>query len=403
MALISTTAFAYSVAHPQDGIYSIQPKCAPGKELSVQNHDRNWGANVIIDNINSGWQKWKIQRIAGTDFYSIIAVHSGLAVDVANATAQNGINIATWPYLGGSQNQFRIWDAGNNYFVIQGNLNSGDTFVMDVVNAENRAGANVWSYGFNGSDAQLWRLEMQQSLSAFQPYNKTASRKVTAYVMPDLHATAGNEYVSAGDNVTVLREEGNAIFVRYPIRNGTKERWVNKNEIFGGNTNPSPNNNSNGLLSPIKPNITVTSISASTNGFKCDYVTNGEIPVYAPANGKVSFRQSYATRYNKLASYGNNIRFYSADGQYEIRLCHLSRFVGCRKPLQFTQTLEFPCGQTNSSYGPFDTVPIDTIDVNQGDLIGYTGMTGNAKGHHIHIEVYKNGRAVNPKSVFNAW
>ncbi len=235
-ALISTTAFAYSIAHPQDGIYSIQPKCAPGKELSVQNHDRNWGANVIIDNINSGWQKWKIQRIAGTDFYSIIAVHSGLAADVANATAQNGINIATWPYLGGSQNQFRIWDAGNNYFVIQGNLNSNDSFVLDVVNAENRAGANVWSYSFNGSDAQLWRLEMIQSLPTFQPYNKTASRKVTAYVMPDLQATAGNEYVSAGDNVTVLREEGNAIFVRYPIRNGTKERWVNKNEIFGGSS-----------------------------------------------------------------------------------------------------------------------------------------------------------------------
>ena len=235
-ALISTTAFAYSIAHPQDGIYSIQPKCAPGKELSVQNHDRNWGANVIIDDINSGWQKWKIQRIAGTDFYSIIAVRSGLAIDVANATAQNGINIATWPYLGGSQNQFRIWDAGNNYFVIQGNLNSNNSSVLDVVNAENRAGTNVWSYSFNGSDAQLWRLEMRQPLPAFPPYNKTATKKVTAYVMPDLQATAGNEYVSAGDNVTVLREEGNAIFVRYPIRNGTKERWVNKNEIFGGSS-----------------------------------------------------------------------------------------------------------------------------------------------------------------------
>ena len=119
--------------------------------------------------------------------------------------------------------------------------------------------------------------------------------------------------------------------------------------------------------------------------------------------GRVSFRQSYAPRYNKLESYGNNIRFYSADGQYEIRLCHLSRFIGCRESLHFTKTLSYPYGQSNSNYEPFCTDVIDTISVNAGDLIGYTGITGNAFGHHIHIEVYKNGKTVDQKSVFRAW
>lgn len=53
----------------------------------------------------------------------------------------------------------------------------------------------------------------------FQSYNKRATRKVTAYVMPDLQARSGNEWVDAGDNVTVLREEGNAYLVRYPFSN----------------------------------------------------------------------------------------------------------------------------------------------------------------------------------------
>ncbi len=230
--IVATPVFALSIANLPDGVYSLQPKCAPDKELSVQNHATNWGANVIIDNINLGWQKWKIQRIAGTDLYSIIAVHSNLALDVANARAENGVNIATWPFLGDRQNQYRIWDAGNGYYVIQANI--GGNFVLDVVNAENRAGANVWSYGFNNSDAQLWRLVQVRPLSIFQSYSKKAAKTVPAYVMPDLAARNGNERVDAGDNVTVLREEGNAYLVRYPVSGGTKTRWVNKNEIFGG-------------------------------------------------------------------------------------------------------------------------------------------------------------------------
>lgn len=214
-----------------DGIYSIQPQCAPDKELSVENHSTNWGANVIIDNISSNFNKWKIQRIANTDYYSIIAVHSNLALDVANARAENGVNISTWPYLGGSQNQFKILYAGNGYYTIQANI--GGNFVVDVFYAENRAGTNVWSYGFNGTPAQLWKFVPIKSLPVFQSYSKRATQKVTAYVMPDLQARAGDEYVSRGDNVTVLREEGDAIFIRYPVRGGTKERWVNKNDIFG--------------------------------------------------------------------------------------------------------------------------------------------------------------------------
>ena len=172
----STTVFATSIAYPADGIYSIQPQCAPGKELSVQNHASNWGANVIIDNINPNWRKWKVQRIGNTDFYSIIAVHSNLALDVANAQASNGVNIATWPFLNERPNAFRIMDTGNGYYVIQCAIDGSHPFVVDVANGENRAGANVHSWGFNNSPAQLWRLVPVQRLSTFQTFNKKATK-----------------------------------------------------------------------------------------------------------------------------------------------------------------------------------------------------------------------------------
>ena len=241
--LASSTVFALSIYYPADGIYSIQPKFALDKELSVQGYASNWGANVIIDNLSSGWQKWKIQRIPGTYFYSIVAVSSNLALDVANAQASDGANIATWPFLQGRQNQFVFFDAGGGYYAIKVNLDGN--FVLDVERAENRADANVLSWSFSGGDNQLWRLVMIKRLSEFQSYNKKATKKVTVYVMPDLPARNSNEWVDAGDDVTVLREEGNAYLVRYPVRGGTKTRWVNKNEIFSGSTPNSRNINVN--------------------------------------------------------------------------------------------------------------------------------------------------------------
>ncbi len=153
----------------------------------------------------------------------------------------------------------------------------------------------------------------------------------------------------------------------------------------------------NTLLYPLKGSITRSS-SVKTNGYYCDYVASSGTALYAPSNGTVAFKQCYATSYGKLASYGNYIDFTSSDGTYTVRCAHLSGFNGV--VLQYTSSLSYPCGASKYTC---KSITIKTKTVKQGELIGYTGSTGNASGPHMHLEVKKNGVAVNPTSVFTTW
>ena len=91
-----------------------------------------------------------------------------------------------------------------------------------------------------------------------------------------------------------------------------------------------------------------------------DISTRKGQPVYATATGRV-------TRASRNGAYGNFVEIDHGFG-LTTRYGHLSEFVVARG----------------------DTVV-------RGDVIGSVGATGRATGHHVHYEVWVNGRTLNPR------
>ncbi len=95
-----------------------------------------------------------------------------------------------------------------------------------------------------------------------------------------------------------------------------------------------------------------------------DFAAPTGTPIFAAGDGVIEKR-------GRNGGYGNYIRL-RHNGTYSTAYAHLSRFaksvyVGKR--------------------------------VRQGDVIGYVGSTGRSTGPHLHYEILKNGRQVNPMRV----
>jgi len=95
-----------------------------------------------------------------------------------------------------------------------------------------------------------------------------------------------------------------------------------------------------------------------------DYAARRGTPVRAAGSGVIVYS-------SRMGSYGNLVKIRHSDG-YETRYAHLKSFRrGIRRGKR----------------------------VKKGDTIGYVGTTGRSTGPHLHFELRKRGRAINPLRV----
>lgn len=156
----------------------------------------------------------------------------------------------------------------------------------------------------------------------------------------------------------------------------------------------SGSTSSGGLVSPV-PAGAKFSKKSSDNGWTGYHDINRGVststPVYAVTGGTACFYQCHTN--GRLRSYGNYIRFVSADGTLEVRYAHLSRLNGVATPI--TADSAYPCS------GAASKDLVGTLSVSAGQILGYVGTTGNSTGVHLHLEVYRNGSRVDPTTLFS--
>ena len=97
-----------------------------------------------------------------------------------------------------------------------------------------------------------------------------------------------------------------------------------------------------------------------------DFAAPRGTPVYAAGDGIIEIAKRYG-------SYGKYIRVrHHNSSDYSTAYAHLHRFAkGIKKGLK----------------------------VQQGDVIGYVGSTGRSTGPHLHYEVLRHGKQINPRQV----
>jgi len=95
-----------------------------------------------------------------------------------------------------------------------------------------------------------------------------------------------------------------------------------------------------------------------------DYAAGRGTPIHAAGSGTISWAA-------RMGTYGNLVKIRHADG-YETRYAHMKSF---RRGIYRGK------------------------HVKKGQVIGYVGTTGRSTGPHLHFELRKHGRAINPLRV----
>lgn len=195
--------------------------------------------------------------------------------------------------------------------------------MIDCAGGASANGTNIRQYTSNNSNAQ--RRKLKSAGNGYFTFMCKCNEK-----MADVAGgTAANR-----TNIQIYQPNGSAAQKFKLVATAA----VKKNS--GSNGSTASSKPSSELLFPLKGSIKTCS-KAKTNGYRYGYKESAGTPVYAPADGEVVFRQTYSTRYKKLASYGNNFIFTSSDGKYEIKCAHISKFEDA--DLKYKSSLSYPC------------------------------------------------------------
>lgn len=149
------------------GTYSIIAVHS-GKALDVYDWGTSDGTNIVQwDSWGGEAQQFNISNVGGEWHRITPVIATSKALDVDGISTSNGANIHIWNYWGGEGQQFKFQNAGTGrYRIIP--RNSGKC--LDVFNASNDNGANVLQWDcISGATNQMFELVRRKSAHMEEP------------------------------------------------------------------------------------------------------------------------------------------------------------------------------------------------------------------------------------------
>lgn len=417
-----------------EGLYSLQPACAPRMELTVEGASKEAGANVFLYSINSpnqtapSHQKWRITHLRDY-WYKIEAENSNYALNIHNGYSVNGTNVSIWPY-GGRMHEFMFYNAGNGYYYIQGNVPGA--FMLDVSNGGNANGTNVQIYEYNASLAQRWKL-VRVNVANDVHTESIAQRYVDVYYDSALTNKKSKSWIDKGEEYTVLQDNGNSLYVQYYSSGGQKRTGYVSSQIRS--VDVIDNNISVGIESKAMRNTDVyDSSSLSINSKRKNaWISKGERFIVLQDCGESLYIQYYNSQHverkgyvhKKITSKVPDGLVWPVDGggrdsynwiKYNNNYTNHHHgtdiaanagtkiFSSCNGIIKAIGEDKYGLGNRVSvmcniygfdvwiNYGHMSKF---ASGLNEGDtvvagqLIGYVGSTGKSSGNHLHYEVRK--------------
>lgn len=153
------------VSENVEGIYYIQNKYS-GLYLDVADGSSDNGANIQQWAYN-GYDAQKFKFVSlGNGYYYILTGASGYSkcVDIDSGSSADGANVMQWEYWGGTMQQYRVVQQADGSYAIL-TAASGCASGLDVYNWSSESGGNVNQWNYWGGDCQKWYLIEAESNS----------------------------------------------------------------------------------------------------------------------------------------------------------------------------------------------------------------------------------------------
>lgn len=124
-----------------------------------------WDVDVNSSNLHiwerhGGANQQFIFKANGVGFYTIKCAQTGKFLDCAGSNKDNGANVWTYDFNGTNAQLWLISPEGNGRFSFQCIVDrSNNRRCIDLTNSCAKNGTNIWLYNENGTNAQKWTVE----------------------------------------------------------------------------------------------------------------------------------------------------------------------------------------------------------------------------------------------------